>query len=100
VIFTPRGDVKVDDRDELDVAFQSGTISKEQYDSALRECDLVVEKYCTDIAKTELLCTKIFSHINDMNCFSNVLCTALKLETIIITRLHKFGVMVSEENTC
>jgi len=65
VTFTPQGDVSVDDRDELDVALQSGDITREQYDSALNESDYIVEAYCTDIAKTEATCNKILSHIND-----------------------------------
>jgi predicted RNA-binding protein associated with RNAse of E/G family len=65
VVFVPHGNVKIADRDELDTALQSGVISKEQYTSALQECDLVVEKYCTDIAKTEILCSQILSHVND-----------------------------------
>lgn len=31
VIFTPEGDIKVDDRDELDAAYQTGELSEEQY---------------------------------------------------------------------
>ena len=68
VIFTPQGDMGVDDRDELDEAFESGELSKEQYDSALKESDLVIEEYCSDIekiAKTEVFCAKILSHVKD-----------------------------------
>ncbi len=39
VIFTPEGDVKVDDRDELDAAYLSGDISKEQYEADCRRQD-------------------------------------------------------------
>lgn len=63
VIFTPQGDVKVDDRDELDEAFRSGDISKEQYDAALEECDLILAELCCDIAKTEAFCDKIMSYV-------------------------------------
>jgi len=65
VIFSPQGDVVIADRDELDEAFHSGELSKEQYESALSECDLIIQKYCSDIAKTEILCTEILSHMND-----------------------------------
>ena len=65
VTLTPQGDVSVDDRHELDEAFQSGDISKDQYDSALKEGDLILEEYCSDISKTELWCNKILSHVND-----------------------------------
>ena len=68
VCFTPQGDVIIDDRDELDEAFRSGELSQEQYDAALRECDMVVAALCADaetIRKTEILCGKILSHVND-----------------------------------
>jgi len=65
VVFTPQGDVIIDDRDELDEAFHSGELSKEQYDSALMECDLIIEESCLDIAQTTVLCNKIFSYVND-----------------------------------
>ena len=64
VIFTPRGDVHIDDRDELDEVYQSGELSKEQYDAALSECDLVVDGLCSDIVKTEIFCSKILSYVN------------------------------------
>ena len=68
VVFTPHGDMGIDDRDELDEAYQSGELSKEQYDSALKECDLFIEEYCSDIekiAKTEVLCSNILFYTND-----------------------------------
>ena len=63
VTFTPQGDVSVDDRDELDAALQSGDITKEQFDSALKEGDYILEAYCRDIAKTEATCDKILSYV-------------------------------------
>ena len=65
IIFDPQGNVKIDDRDELDEAFQSGELSKAQYDSALNECDHILKEYCSDIRKTEALCDKILSHVNE-----------------------------------
>ena len=59
VIFTPEGDVKIDDRDELDAAYASGELTKEQYDAALQECESIVKEYCEDIAKTDAWCAKI-----------------------------------------
>ena len=59
VIFTPEGDVKIDDRDELDGAFASGDINKEQYEAALTEADLVLDRLTVDIPKTEEWCAKI-----------------------------------------
>lgn len=65
VIFTPQGDVKIDDRDELDEAFQIGDISKDQYDSALIECDMIITELCSDVVKTEFMCSKILYYVND-----------------------------------
>jgi predicted RNA-binding protein associated with RNAse of E/G family len=65
VIFTPQGDVKIDDRDELDEALASGDITKSQYDSALNECEMILEDLCSDISATEVLCDKILSHVNE-----------------------------------
>jgi hypothetical protein len=59
VIFTPEGDVKIDDRDELDEAFSSGELSDGQYESALSECDKILKSYCEDISKTDALCADI-----------------------------------------
>ncbi|MCR5767518.1 MAG: DUF402 domain-containing protein [Lachnospiraceae bacterium] len=52
VIFTPEGDVKIDDRDELDNAYNSGELSKEQYESAVTEGDKILAELCSDIKKT------------------------------------------------
>jgi predicted RNA-binding protein associated with RNAse of E/G family len=65
VIFTPQGDIKIDDRVELDEAFRSGDITKDQYDAALRECDLIISELCSDITKTEFICSKILCHVYD-----------------------------------
>ena len=59
VIFTPEGDVKIDDRDELDAAYATGDITKEQYDAALAECDGILRDYCEDIAGTDAWCARI-----------------------------------------
>ena len=59
VIFTPEGDVKIDDRDELDAAYASGELTRQQYDTALQECDLILKEYCEDIPRTGAWCAKI-----------------------------------------
>ena len=56
VIMTPEGDVKIDDRDELDEALACGEITREQYDGALAECDAILREYCADIRKTDAWC--------------------------------------------
>ncbi len=59
MIFTLEGDIKIDDRDELDEAFHTGELSKQQYDSALFECDEILKTYCADIRQTDAWCAKI-----------------------------------------
>ncbi len=63
VVFTPQGDVKIDDRDELDEALQTGDITQEQYQSALAECDRILEQYCADIEETELFCLELLEYV-------------------------------------
>ena len=65
VIFTPQGDIKIDDRDELNAAYQSGELTKEQYDEALTECGLILSELCKDIHKTETLYAKILAEVNE-----------------------------------
>ena len=59
VIFTPQGDVKVDDRDELDAALASGDINEKQYRKALAECESVIAELCGDVSETEYRCAEI-----------------------------------------
>lgn len=63
VIFTPQGDVIVDDRDELDAAFESGELTREQYDAALREGDAIIDELCSDIPATEAWCRNILETV-------------------------------------
>lgn len=63
VIFTPQGDVIVDDRDELDAAFQSGELTQEQYDAALQEGEAIVDELCGDIPATERWCREILEKV-------------------------------------
>lgn len=65
VIFTPEGDVKIDDRDELDEAFNSGELTKEQYESAISECEEILKDYCEDIRQTEAWCARIRQLVED-----------------------------------
>ncbi|SFD09470.1 DUF402 domain-containing protein [Butyrivibrio sp. YAB3001] len=59
VIFTPEGDVKIDDRDELDQAHDSGELSEEQFADALTECDHIINDLCSDLAKTNAWCAEV-----------------------------------------
>ncbi len=59
VIFTPEGDIKIDDRDELDSAFANGELSEAQYKEALDECDRIMSELCSDIPHTGKWCSQI-----------------------------------------
>lgn len=59
VIFSPKGDVKVDDRDELDAAHTSGDVSDGQYVLALAEGERIVSTLCADVKATERWCRLI-----------------------------------------
>ena len=59
VIFTPEGDVKIDDRDELDAAYDKGELSEEQYKEALEECDRIMKELCSDIPAVHKWCSEI-----------------------------------------
>ena len=60
VIATPQGDIKIDDRDELDAAYASGELAKDQYDAALQECDRILETLCSDLSASEIYYTNLF----------------------------------------
>lgn len=64
VIFTPQGDVKIDDRDELENAYESGELSHEQYEAALKESREIVDTLCSDFSATEAFCTELLNHVN------------------------------------
>jgi predicted RNA-binding protein associated with RNAse of E/G family len=66
VIFTPQGDMAIDDRDELDAARASGELSQEQYDAALSECDYIMGFYCADLKKTEAYLDGLLAHVNGL----------------------------------
>ena len=63
VIFTPQGDVVTDDVDELEEAFQTGELTKEQFDAAITEGEMIVKELCSDLKKTEEACNKLLDHV-------------------------------------
>ena len=63
VIFTPCGDVKIDDRDELDAAYDSGELTKKQYNEAIAEGNEIVTELCSNLVETEILCNKILLNV-------------------------------------
>ena len=59
VIFSPEGDVLVDDRDELEQAFSSGELTEKQYRDALAEGERIQKELCSDIRKTDAWCARV-----------------------------------------
>lgn len=59
VIFTPEGDLKVDDREELDAAYSSGELSRVRYEGAAEEGERIVAELARDPARTDRLCAQI-----------------------------------------
>ena len=59
LIITPEGDVKVDDRDELDAVYASGELTKEQYDAALAEGEDILKAYGDDIRGLDVWCAAV-----------------------------------------
>ena len=63
VIFTPQGDVATDDMDELEDAFQNGELTREQFDAAKAEGDMIIRELCSDLKKTEKFCNELLDHV-------------------------------------
>lgn len=62
VIFSPEGDVLLEDQDELDAAYESGELTKRQYQQAIAEGKKIMEELCSDIEKTEVWFQKILAY--------------------------------------
>lgn len=65
VIFTPEGDVKIDDQDELEEAWKSGELSDEQYHAAWEEAEDILRGLCADIPKTDAWCAQVRQIVED-----------------------------------
>lgn len=88
VIFTPEKEVTIDDRDELDLAYSNGELTSEQYEAALRECELIQKDLTNDIDKTHRLCVKILDYIEEKIANNEVVnLKAIKEETKKIMQL-------------
>lgn len=59
VIFSPRGDLTVDDRDELDAALLSGEVTPVQHALALAEGERIQRRWCDDLRLTKKLCAAL-----------------------------------------
>jgi len=64
VYFTPQGDMVIDDRDELDAAYESGELTKEQYEAALLEGENIVAELCVDLDATTKMCDAVLWYVN------------------------------------
>lgn len=74
VIFSPRGDMKVDDRDELDAAYAAGELTDEQYRRTLAEGDAIVKELCANEKKTEAWCRNILRHVRSRLNAPDIFC--------------------------
>lgn len=63
VIFSPQGDVHIDDREELDAALASGELTRAQHQRAVDEGESIVRDLCEDVRATEVWCGKILTHV-------------------------------------
>lgn len=59
VLLTPQGDVRVVDRDELDAAYESGELTRKQYEDAILEGERIVAELASDVAATEQFCIDV-----------------------------------------
>lgn len=66
VMLTPEGDILIDDRDELEIAFNSGELSTFQYEQALKEGERIVIELGRDIKETEEMCRLILEKAEEM----------------------------------
>ena len=63
VIFSPQGDVKIDDRDELDAAYAAGELNQEQYQRCLQEGERIVAALCSDVKATKRWCRRLLRYV-------------------------------------
>ena len=66
VLLTSEGDVRIDDRDELDAAYASGELDESQYKDALCEGERIIEELAGDISETEKWCRQILERAEEM----------------------------------
>lgn len=63
VIFSPKGDLQVDDVDELEAALAQGDVTEEQYRCALAESRHVQQLYCADLPATQRWCLEMLQYV-------------------------------------
>lgn len=65
VIFSPQGDMSLDDEDELEDALAQGDVTEEQYRCALKESRQVQSLYCTDLDATRRWCRDMLQYARE-----------------------------------
>ena len=65
VLLTTSGDIVVQDRDELDAAYQAGEFPEEQYQEALLEGQRIIDELGKDIHATELMCREMLHYVKE-----------------------------------
>lgn len=63
VMLTTSGDVLVDDRDELDAAYQSGEFTEEEYEAALLEGQRIIDEWGKDVHASELMFQEMLNYV-------------------------------------
>ncbi len=73
VIFSPQGDLKVDDRDELDAAYAKGELTQVQYEQGIAEGEAIQRELCVDLTATEALCRAVLARVEQGKATATVL---------------------------
>lgn len=104
VMFTKSGDVIIDDKDELEAAFSSGELSKEQYEKAIIEGENIVSELCRDIVATEKWCCDILQKAEEMirqhpfTIFLYIDNSKLYYQELVPEAVEKFAQLVNRTN--
>ena len=65
VLLTTKGDVLIDDKEELDAAYRSGEFTEDEYKAALKEGDVIIDEWGKDIHKSELICKEMLKYVRE-----------------------------------
>ena len=63
VLLTTKGDVLIDDKDELDAAYRLGEFTEDEYNAALIEGNTIIDEWGKDIQKSEFICKEMLKHV-------------------------------------
>ncbi len=65
VLLTTKGDVLIEDREELDAAYRLGEFTKDEYKAALAEGNTIIDEWGKDIRKSELIYKKMLKYVRE-----------------------------------